>query len=258
MDTVGSSQLHLFPINNIFASAGSNIATKRKDDEYFAMPMDALSNKVTMPVQPPHGIKRAATDDLERHQRMLKRFDRLHLDKHDGKVHTPVTASPDLAESRTHISNRAPRALSRKRRDDGDYDSMDVEDTKHRVFIRDLDQELAEAESDEEHPIFIPDIEKHLMKIPKSVLIGDDDRKRMEKMQLVIYNVPSSLTIPEEQDSVRRAILETRQRIRQGQPFRVPDLPIHHEPEPASAIHLDTHQETYSNDDYDPDAMDIE
>ena len=39
-------------------------------------------------------------------------------------------------------------------------------------------------------------------------------------MQMVLYNVPSSLTVPEEQDSVRRAILETRARARQRQRAR--------------------------------------
>jgi hypothetical protein len=102
---------------------------------------------------------------------------------------------------------------------------MQVEDTKDRVFIHDLDEELAELESDDEHPIFIPDIERHLNKIPHSVLIGDDDKKKHESMQLVVYNVPSSLTVPKEQDSVRRAILEARQRARDNQGLIIPDWP---------------------------------
>lgn len=93
---------------------------------------------------------------------------------------------------------------------------MDVEDTKDRVYIHDLDQELADIESDEEHPIFLPDIEKHLLRLPKSVLMNDADKLRMENMQLVPYRVPKSLSVPVELDSVRKAILEARERARLG------------------------------------------
>jgi hypothetical protein len=93
---------------------------------------------------------------------------------------------------------------------------MQVEDSKHKVYIYDLDKELAEEESDEDRPIFLPDIEKHLNKIPKHILIGDEARA-IANMQMVLYNVPSSLTVPQEQDNVRRAILESRQRTRDRQ-----------------------------------------
>lgn len=93
---------------------------------------------------------------------------------------------------------------------------MEVEDSKHKVYIYDLDKELAEEESDEDRPIFLPDIEKHLHKIPKHILIGDD-AKAMANMQMVLYNVPTSLTVPEEHDNVRRAIAESRQRTRDRQ-----------------------------------------
>jgi uncharacterized protein DUF6649 len=102
---------------------------------------------------------------------------------------------------------------------------MEVEDTKDRVFIHDLDEELADLESDDEHPIFIPDIEKHLVKIPASVLLGDDDRKKRDSMQLVLYNVPSSISVPKEKDSVRRAIIEARQRARDNQGLTIPNWP---------------------------------
>jgi hypothetical protein len=97
-----------------------------------------------------------------------------------------------------------------------DEEYMDLEDSKHKIYIYDLDKELAEAESDEDRPIFIPDIEKHLHKIPKHILIGDD-AKAMANMQMVLYNVPTSLTVPKEQDSVRRAIIESRRRARERQ-----------------------------------------
>jgi hypothetical protein len=104
-------------------------------------------------------------------------------------------------------------------------DLMDVEDTKHRVFIHSLEDEIAGIESDEDRPIFIPDIEKHLAKIPHSVLIGDDEKKRMESMQLVLYNVPPSAGVPESQDIVRKVIMEAKKRGSKSQVLSIPDWP---------------------------------
>jgi hypothetical protein len=130
---------------------------------------------------------------------------------------------------------------------------MQVEDTKDRVYIHDLDEELAGMESDEEHPIFLSDIEKHLHKIPKSVLIGDDDRKKMETMQMVLYRLPASLSIPESQDSVRKAIMEARQRARDKQAMRIPDAPTKSYLPVGDIPHALDRLETVE----DPDAMEI-
>lgn len=94
---------------------------------------------------------------------------------------------------------------------------MDIEDTPHRVYISDLAAELSDISSDEENPIFLPDIEKHLSKIPAHVLRGPEQPRSNEHNQMVLYNVPASLSVPEEQDGVRKAIVEARQRIRRGQ-----------------------------------------
>ena len=103
---------------------------------------------------------------------------------------------------------------------------MSLDDTKHKVYIYDLDAELAsDNDSDAEaKPIFIPDIEKHLNNLPKVVLIGDDARETAKNMQMVLYNVPSSLTVPQERDSVRKAILESRARVRERQGLDVPEI----------------------------------
>jgi hypothetical protein len=93
---------------------------------------------------------------------------------------------------------------------------MEIEDTPHRVYIHDLAAELSDIESDEENPIFLSDIEKHLSKIPKHVLLGPEPTST-EHNQLVLYNVPTSLSVPEERDNVRKAIVEARQRIRNKQ-----------------------------------------
>ncbi|RMY97458.1 hypothetical protein D0862_08060 [Hortaea werneckii] len=91
---------------------------------------------------------------------------------------------------------------------------MAVDDTRDRVYIHNLDDELAEIESsaDEERLIFLPDIEKKLSRLPSHVLTGQRDDKNQE---LVLYSVPQSLTPSEESDITRKAILEARQRARE-------------------------------------------
>ena len=92
---------------------------------------------------------------------------------------------------------------------------MQLDDTKDKVYIHNLDAELADLESDEETPIYLPDIEKKLAKIPRSVLMGRNPP--ITNNQMVLYNVPSSLSVPQEQDNVRRVIIESRTRAREKQ-----------------------------------------
>lgn len=102
---------------------------------------------------------------------------------------------------------------------------MQLDDTKHKVYIYNLDDELASSdnESDGEGKlVFLPDIEKHLrtnrlpLPIPKPILPNKDGE--LAGMQLVLYSDgPSSISVPEEQDSVRKAIIEARARLREKQ-----------------------------------------
>jgi hypothetical protein len=95
---------------------------------------------------------------------------------------------------------------------------MQLDESKHKVYIYDLDAELAEdgeSSSDEGKLIFLPDIAKHLRqqsRIPPRVLANNDGE--LAGMQLVLYSEPKSLTVPEEQDGVRKAIAEARARLR--------------------------------------------
>lgn len=99
---------------------------------------------------------------------------------------------------------------------------MRLDDTRDRVYIHDLDDEVSDIESEEEKLVFLPDIEKRLTKIPNSVLISQSQPHTSN--EVVLYNVPESLSIPREQDSVRKAIIETRARARekQGQETEAP------------------------------------
>lgn len=90
---------------------------------------------------------------------------------------------------------------------------MQMDDRPDRVYIHDLDAELAsDSESDGEKLIFLPDIEKRFSRIPQQVLAGGSDNSSQE---MVLYSVPQSLSVDAEHDSVRRAIIEARARARE-------------------------------------------
>ncbi|OAF58177.1 hypothetical protein VC83_06432 [Pseudogymnoascus destructans] len=98
---------------------------------------------------------------------------------------------------------------------------MRLDDTKHKVYIYDLDKELEEIESsdDENKLVFLPDIEKRLLnrRIPSSILANKDgELAGMNQSQaMVLYDIPHSLTLTDEKDSVRKAILESRRRAQE-------------------------------------------
>lgn len=141
---------------------------------------------------------------------------------------------------------------------------MQVEDTKDKVYIFDLNKELAEVESGEDTPVFIPDIEKHIMKLPKSVLIGDDVKAAANK-QMILYRPPSSLTVPAEKDNVRKAIIESRRRAQEKQMAQILDKPNGFIPSRSHGVlQVQVQQDGPSKGsaplvvvDDDPDAMDI-
>ncbi|KAF2088106.1 hypothetical protein K490DRAFT_7284, partial [Saccharata proteae CBS 121410] len=165
--------------------------------------------------------KRKASDESD--SRLAKRFDLLNIGANGSKRYIPVakyTHDPHLGPRTVDAQARA-QAQSQPQTFPQD-DWMQLEDTKDKVYIYDLDAELAGIESDEETPIYMPDIERHLNQIPKHLLVGSDqeDIEKAKASQLVLYKEPISLTVPPEQDSVRKAIIEARARHRekQGQP----------------------------------------
>jgi len=100
---------------------------------------------------------------------------------------------------------------------------MQLDNTSHKVYIYNLDDELSDSESsnDEGKLIFLPDIKKHLFKtrIPASIQANKDGELAGRNLnnELVLYNIPSSLTVPEGKDSVRKAIIESRARAQEKQ-----------------------------------------
>lgn len=173
------------------------------------------------------GVKRVADESNDDQLRFTKRFNLLSLGESARQCHshdsllTPTTADPRAnGNSNYYIpvtpppSNGAP--IPPHGGPDQDHvDSMNVDDTRHRVYVQNLDAELAEIEANEpeERLIFLPDIEKHFSRIPEHILSNPQDEAQQQQ-ELVLYSVPKSLTLDESQDSVRKAILEARQRAR--------------------------------------------
>jgi hypothetical protein len=177
------------------------------------------------------GVKRVADESNDDQLRFTKRFNLLSLGESLQTCHsqpsllTLATADPRTSANRNSNyyipvtpapSNGAPISphdgLDNTVQDD---DSMNVDDTRHRVYVQNLDAELAEIEANEpdERLIFLPDIEKHFSRLPEHVFSNPQDATRQQQ-ELVLYSIPKSLTLDESQDSVRKAILEARQRAR--------------------------------------------
>ncbi|KFZ01011.1 hypothetical protein V501_10281 [Pseudogymnoascus sp. VKM F-4519 (FW-2642)] len=160
--------------------------------------------------------RKAETLDVN-NDRLSKKLSTLNLDHNADHLHACVEQRP----------NTLP-VLKTPERQPVDDDTMRLDDTKHKVYIYDLDKELEEIESseDENKLVFLPDIEKRLLnrRIPSSVLANKDgELAGMNKSQaMVLYDIPHSLTLTDEKDSVRKAILESRRRAQEklgvGQP----------------------------------------
>jgi len=177
-----------------------------------------------------------------------------------SKLYIPV--SPPAEKSLNTPPNDTKARLKEAINNNGD-EYMQVDDTASRIYIHDLDAELADIESDTgERLVFLPDIEKKLSKIPEHLLRGEgrsiEDSKHHE---LVLYSVPSSLTVSEENDSVRKAILEARKRAQdkalQDAEAAAAARNPHTSSQAETAHGLSAQDYVSEADEQDPDAMDI-
>ncbi len=73
---------------------------------------------------------------------------------------------------------------------------------------------LGAVTAEEPKGIFLPDIDKKISAIPQQLL---QNQTNNANTQMVLYQVPSSISVPEEQDHVRKAIIATRARAREQQ-----------------------------------------
>ncbi|CAG8980535.1 hypothetical protein HYALB_00002532 [Hymenoscyphus albidus] len=155
------------------------------------------------------GKVRKRKAETQENERLFKRLSLLNLERNGQKLYVPVEqASLNAASTNSQTPAQAK-----------DEDIMQLDNSKHKVYIYDLDAELSDSgESDDGKLVFLPDIQKHLRenRIPPFIR-ANSEGELAGNNQLVLYNIPTSLTVPEEQDSVRKAIIETRARARAKQ-----------------------------------------
>ncbi|EWG36789.1 hypothetical protein FVEG_00674 [Fusarium verticillioides 7600] len=160
-------------------------------------------------------LRRKRKAETQDNERLSKRLSLLNLERSGNKLYVPVE-QPTTAS----ISSAAPvptpsNVVSIPVPDE----AMQLDDSKHKVYIYNMDDELSsDSESDDPGKlVFLPDIEKHLRanRIPPSVLANSEGE--LAGMQVVLYSDPKSLTVPEDKDSVRKAIIESRNRTRELQ-----------------------------------------
>ncbi|TLD16435.1 uncharacterized protein PgNI_00394 [Pyricularia grisea] len=186
---------------------------------------------VTMPAHDAiAGRKRKADAQDTHNERLSKRLSLLNLEKNGTKMYVTVenpaarpdrvTPPPTATTLKTPTSSSTPAQGPPQPLADS---PMQLDDDKYKVYIYNIDDELSsdsEPEPDQASDgrlIFLPDVEKHLLRtrippVPRPILPNADGE--LAGKQLVLYSVPSSLSVPEEQDSVRRAILDARARSR--------------------------------------------
>ena len=174
--------------------------------------------------------------------------------QHNAPVATPVDPiRMDTPETNEPLRPRARNHRGRKAAAPSSDDDMSIDDTKYKVYIYNIDAELAddEAESSSDNEptyeavqtkdssgklVFSPAMKRHLrtaardavlsaslaqpaaqphqkLAIPRPILPNKDGE--LSGMQVVLYREPTSLSVPPEKDSVRQAILDTRARYRE-------------------------------------------
>ncbi|KFY36938.1 hypothetical protein V495_07508 [Pseudogymnoascus sp. VKM F-4514 (FW-929)] len=158
--------------------------------------------------------RKAETLDFN-NDRLSKKLSTLNLEHNADRLHASVEQRPNTLPALKTPESHTPE------RQEVDDDTMRLDDTKHKVYIYDLDKELEEIESseDEDKLVFLPDIEKRLLnrRIPSSVFANKDgELAGMNRSQaMVLYDIPHSLTLTDEKDSVRKAIIEARRRAQE-------------------------------------------
>ncbi|KAG6116448.1 hypothetical protein E4U13_001867 [Claviceps humidiphila] len=191
------------------------------------------NNTNTAQMYPRSTLGKRKHETQESNERLSKRMSLLNIERNGTKLYVPVESQPQLPPPNTHPNaytytqppphaNEYPYAhppTSSPAQASPPTDYMQLDDSKHKVYIYSLDDEITSESSEDEDGklIFLPDIEKHLRekRIPPHILADSDGQ--LGGMQLVLYSDPKSLSVPEEQDGVRKAIIEARQRAREKQ-----------------------------------------
>jgi hypothetical protein len=158
-----------------------------------------------------HSSKRRAEEEPEGDHPITKRLAQMRIgqEKQEGLREGILSYHQDRPHLQTSITSPVhhPNGSSPD-------DLMFVDDTKDKVYIRDLESEIAQIEAEEPRGIFLPDIDRRISAIPQQLL---QNQTNNANSQMVLYQVPSSISVPEDQDHVRKAIIATRARAREEQ-----------------------------------------
>lgn len=151
--------------------------------------------------------KRLPTDDLNEEQPLSKRLSLLNLNYGSFNINQPRRPTP------TPI----PKPPKKQRPSLVEQERMEVDNV---VYVSDLDSD-SESDADDK-VVYLPDIERKLNRIPYQLVSGGS-KDLPTSTELVLYSVPSSISVPEQKDVVRRAIIESRQRLREKGVEMVPN-----------------------------------
>ncbi|KAK3906969.1 hypothetical protein C8A05DRAFT_11311 [Staphylotrichum tortipilum] len=240
-----------------------------------------------LPLEPSR--KRKADGVPESNERLSKRLSLLNLDQPGGQqtLSVPVerlnAANNATPSAGTGPPPRPPHHHSKHHRPPLDDSQMELDDSKHKVYIYNLDDELSsdtESETDGGgRLVFLADMDKHLRDNCRRGLLPPSPGRALDPRpdpttwagkELVLYRVPSSISVPEEQDSVRKAIIEARARVKERQkaaaaaaaaaaegPVPVPvSLPVRTASPVLGDVAMDAASPAGLEDD--PDAMEID
>lgn len=210
--------------------------------------------------------------------------EQLHITHHTSPIQYPCRLAPET----TTVDTPPPQHLP-----PNTEDFMPLDDNPHRIFIDDLDAAIAEIEAEEraqaekaqEAAFFLPDeVAKEISGVPQRVLQQQSrsgalpppsqlDPSAMSQA-LILYKDPESISISEENDAVRKAVHEARQRLRERKDGKVveqpPIQPVPVEPSPVEPVDFGYplgrqsdawrhgSASTVNNDYDDLDAMEIE
>ncbi|KIV86027.1 hypothetical protein PV11_01669 [Exophiala sideris] len=177
------------------------------------------------------GIKRKAEDELESQSNISSQFKKLRLNhaapqpqpSPSGVMYRPLVANTDIRPAPPSFEDHDYDAIpSHEPQTLPDSEFMTVDDTPHRVIINNLDAEIAQIEADEAaaaSTVFLPDVDKKVSSIPQRLLQNRQAASIPENTNtaLVLYRDPASISIPEEGDAVRLAIIAARARAREKQ-----------------------------------------
>ncbi|ERF71108.1 hypothetical protein EPUS_07780 [Endocarpon pusillum Z07020] len=200
-----------------------------------------------------HGYKRHAEEEQEGEQPITKRLARMRIGKDEQNGVLPHASAHYAIPHHPQPTISAPAPIPYRASTD---ELMPLDDTKDKVYIHDLESEIAQIEAEELKCLFLPDIDRKISAIPQQLLRCHTNNANT---QMVLYQVPSSISVPEEQDHVRKAIIATRARAREKQAREAEEtqkkIEEHVHDDHMNGLVTDRVEE--QPEDFDPDAMDL-